>query len=425
MDGTWTRPIMAKHTRRQIPKLSFTEAQGIGYHASYRDPVTNTPRRKRFGMVTEAEARVVYSRWLAEHMGGLAAPPAKPSPTRKAEAAATTPPPSVVSTPTEGSLLAVADSLLRQEERRIRPEGAARSPGSITRQTYLDRKHCLRSFLQHLNDRQGQGAVAKMTLHDLTMIDVEAFNQASVDAGMSRSLVAKRMQMVKALINRAGRPEFGCQVLGWNWDAMDRQHGKASEGRTLPTLAQLQSLLRAADLRGQTLLWMAIGLGFGQRDLSAVRVGQIDERSYDLRRGKTGVERYGETPALVWSMIKAYLAKHHRQTGALMFTTRKGMPLVHGRSDSIVQWWGKLREQIGETPASLGGFYTLRHVGATEFGSRDGTSIGAMKRWLGHSASSSMADVYMRPVAPEQRELIEWVRDCLASSAPPALPPET
>ena len=63
----------------------------------------------------------------------------------------------------------------------------------------------------------------------------------------------------------------------------------------------------------------------------------------------------------------------------------------------------------------MGGFYSLRHLGATEYGSRAGCSIGEMKRWLGHSASSQVADVYMKPVSPEDRQLIEWVRKCLKS----------
>jgi hypothetical protein len=33
-----------------------------------------------------------------------------------------------------------------------------------------------------------------------------------------------------------------------------------------------------------------------------------------------------------------------------------------------------------------------------------------MKQWLGHSAGSQMADRHMKPVAPEHRRLIEWVR---------------
>lgn len=74
---------MGKHKRRRMPKLSFTETQNIGYYASFRDPITNTPRRKRFGMVSEEEAKVLYTQWLAAYVGGEKAtgssnPPAPP-----------------------------------------------------------------------------------------------------------------------------------------------------------------------------------------------------------------------------------------------------------------------------------------------------------------------------------------------------------
>ncbi|MCA9176051.1 MAG: site-specific integrase, partial [Planctomycetales bacterium] len=156
--------------------------------------------------------------------------------------------------------------------------------------------------------------------------------------------------------------------------------------------------------------WMGIGLGFGQSDISNVRVGQIDEKGYDLRRRKTGIERFGETPPGVWEAIEEYLADTPRPDGELLFVTKNGKPVVHTRSDGVLQWWQRLRESIGETKDTLGGFYTLRHLGATEYGSRSGCSIVAMKQWLGHSASSAMADRYMKPVPPEHRKLIEWVR---------------
>ncbi len=161
------------------------------------------------------------------------------------------------------------------------------------------------------------------------------------------------------------------------------------------------------------MIWMAIGCGFGQRDLASIRVGQVDKKSYDLRRGKTGIERYGETPPMVWNAIQEYLKRQH---GALMFITVKGMPVVHEHADSVHLWWSKLVKRLGEDCKGAGGFYTLRHLGATEFGSRTGCSIGAMKRWLGHSASSDMADVYMKPVSPENRPVIEWVRTALRTA---------
>ena len=226
-----------------------------------------------------------------------------------------------------------------------------------------------------------------------------------------------RIQAVKRLVDRSGRPEYGQQVLGWNWDSLDRTPGRAAEQRQLPTLKQLQALVDAADARGRAMIWLGIGLGFGQTDISTVRVGQIDKKGYDLRRGKTGIERFGETPPGVWKAIQEYLAETPRPQGELLFVTKNGKPVVHTRSDGVLQWWQRLRESIGETKDTLGGFYTLRHLGATEYGSRKGCSIVAMKQWLGHSASSAMADRYRKPVAPECRTLIKWVREALQSPA--------
>ena len=91
-----------------------------------------------------------------------------------------------------------------------------------------------------------------------------------------------------------------------------------------------------------------------------------------------------------------------------MFVTRDDLPLVHGRFNAVTQWWAKLRTKFGEKPKPLSGFYVLRHLGATDFGSRTGTSIAEMKRWLGHAAASEVADVYMRPLPPENKAVVEW-----------------
>jgi integrase len=247
------------------------------------------------------------------------------------------------------------------------------------------------------------------------MEDIEAYNRMLVAAGNSSSLVSKRLQFVHSIVKRAGRPEYGGQVLAWNWESRDVLHGKATNKRALPTLLQLKGVLRECQAREKAMVWLAIGCGFGQRDLAAVKVAQIDKDRYDLRRGKTGIERYGETPMMVWKSIRAYLKESPRKGGELLFVTVNGLPLVHGGTDSVNQWWKKLRLGLGTIGKSLGGFYVLRHLGATEFGSRPGCSIGEMKRWLGHSASSQVADVYMKPVSPEDRATIEWVRACLKS----------
>jgi integrase len=137
-------------------------------------------------------------------------------------------------------------------------------------------------------------------------------------------------------------------------------------------------------------------------------------RTTDHYSGALGMAKTRHrTPKLRFT---AYQREKRRPAGELLFITRNGLPLVQSSSNAVTQWWSKLRTRIGEAKATLPGFYTLRHLGATEFGSRPGTSIGDVKRWLGHSASSGVADLYMRPVRPEYRETVEWVRRRLCST---------
>jgi hypothetical protein len=84
------------------------------------------------------------------------------------------------------------------------------------------------------------------------------------------------------------------------------------------------------------MIWLGIGLGFGQTDISTVRVGQIDKKGYDLRRGKTGIERFGETPPGVWKAIQEYLAETPRPQGELLFVTKNGKPGGCTRSDGVL-----------------------------------------------------------------------------------------
>ncbi len=404
--------------KRRIPKLRYTENRGIGWHVSYRDPETGTPKKHRFGMVTKGEANRAYEAWLAAWLqdNHAAAAAVRPGHAAKVEARQKRAEREAVRAEVKaepGSLVHVASGLFKYDESRVRKPGEGRAAGTIAPRAMLNRKKEIKDFLTFINERHGRGAASRLHVCDLEMSDVEEYNQELVAKGFSAASVNGRIQAVKRLIDRSGRPEYGQQVLGWNWDSLDRTPGRAAEHRQLPTLKQLKALLAAADARGKAMIWLGIGLGLGQTDIANLRVGQIDKKGYDLRRGKTGIDRYGDTPPGVWSAIQAYLAETPRPEGQLMFVTKNGKPVVHTRSDGVQQWWQRLRESIGESKDTLGGFYTLRHLGATEFGSRKGCSIIAMKQWLGHSASSSMADRYMKPVPPEHRKLIEWVRETL------------
>jgi integrase len=423
--------MLPKRRKKRIPKLSFTKIRNIGWYLSYRDPATRIPRKHRFGMIAREAADIAYHEWVSDYLKGKSQPAVekKRAGRRRLDFAVMPDAVNLKTPPTQlgqgtgavisGSLLHIASGFLRHEEGRVRAYGEAKRQGSIHPENLVQRKQLLTEFLEFLNGKYGKGAVGRMTLADLLMEDVEEYNRAIVNAKYSDNIVVRRLQVIKNLIDRAGRPEYGGQTLKWNWESRDVLHGLPPKRRVLPTADQLRKILDANTARERAMIWMALGLGFGQHDLSVIRVGQIDEKSYDLRRGKTGMERYGETPTMVWTAITEYLKATKRPVGELMFVTRRGMPVVHGTADSVQLWWYKQRISLGETTESLSGFYTLRHLGATEFGSRSGCSISAMKRWLGHGASSQMADVYMKPVTPESRDVVEFVRTALLTGKVP------
>ncbi|HET6250149.1 MAG TPA: hypothetical protein VFE47_20835 [Tepidisphaeraceae bacterium] len=436
--------MQIKRRKKRVPKLSFMKNRNIGWYVSYRDPATHSPRKHRFGMIPREEADVAYHEWVADHLRGKAQATVKkktvgrrkmdfrvaPSmldvttaPVQAPVASSSTK--SLKAAVLSGSLLHIASGLMQHEEARVRGFGEARRQGTIHKTVLAARKQFITDFMEFLNSRYGPGAVGRMMLADLTMGDVEEYNRALVKAGYSENVVSRQLQAIKNIIERAGRPEYGGQMLKWNWDSRDVHHGVPAKQRLMPTVEHLRTILGRIGEREKAMVWIAIGLGFGQLDLSVVQIGQIDQTSYDLRRSKTGVERFGETPPMVWKSIQAYLAKTKRQDGDLLFVTRKGMPVVHGSADSVQLWWYKQRQLLGDSGKSLGGFYSLRHLGATEFGSRPGCSISEMKRWLGHGASSQMSDVYMKPVAPEIREVIEFVREALKTGELPKAKPKS
>lgn len=408
---------MSDRRKRRVPKLCFTANRGIGWHVTFRDPVTGHPKKHRFDLVDagdKAEAERRYAKWLSDHLygrptqrpGGRCSPPEINRGIAAGTVAATRP----------GCLLEVASGLLNYEQSRVRDDSSPRARGTIHPEVFRYRRHYVRKFLEFINEQYGQGAVGEIRVCDLIMKDIEDYNRQLANKGLSSAAITHAMQGVRQLIIRAGRPEHGQQTLSWNWESRDRYAGKPKQPRSLPTLDQLRRLLSATDLRGRTMIWTAIGLGFGPSDLAALRIGHIDSIGYDLRRGKTGVQRYGDTPPLVWAYIERYVQEIGGVRAHLVFRSESGLPLVSGRVNRVQGWWHHLRERIGESKHTISGFYVLRHVGATEFGSRIGCSISEMRGWLGHSASSAVADIYMRPVAPEHRELIEWIRERLVSS---------
>ncbi len=124
---------MGNHRKARIPKLKYTEVQGIGSHFSYRDPVTKTPRRYRFGISERArggEALAAYHRRLGERLNGETTKPRpaaktiNPKTIDRASSPAGTP---ITSVP--GSVVDIASGLISSLEARVRAPDERRCQG--------------------------------------------------------------------------------------------------------------------------------------------------------------------------------------------------------------------------------------------------------------------------------------------------------
>lgn len=220
--------------RQRIPKLCHSPKRG--YHVSYRDPETGKARRHTFGQISEGEALAQYHRWVADRLNGETTNGVSPAPDEHAQPPQRTPTNQVI----DGCIAIVASSLLRQEESRVWDGTGTKARGMISAGVHKDRKGHLSEFLAFLNEQHGQGAVGRMRLEDLALLDVEKYNRNLAQAGLSASSLNKRMQVINRIIDHAGCPEFGTQTLTWNWDSRQSYYGKPTNTRKLPTVEQLQ-----------------------------------------------------------------------------------------------------------------------------------------------------------------------------------------
>lgn len=106
-------PKQGPNRHKRIPKLAFTDTQGIGWHVSFQDE-NGVPRRHRFGIKArdgEPQAWLLYHAWILEHLGGenINALPTKLRPNPK---------PKRDERVLSGSILEIASGFLDAEEAR-------------------------------------------------------------------------------------------------------------------------------------------------------------------------------------------------------------------------------------------------------------------------------------------------------------------
>jgi hypothetical protein len=160
------------------------------------------------------------------------------------------------------------------------------------------------------------------------------------------------------------------------------------------TVDELAKIYRNSSKLGRKYLLMGLFLGWSQEAISSfltrtfVQVG--GEYFVDRSRGKTGVEGFWWVCPELAEALKESMAKTPPNSDGLAFLTEDGLPLVHGKTDTIRLTWERCLNMAPEGVRNLP-FGRVKKCGAQIIKNLGGQEMAQL--FLAH-ASATVADVH-------------------------------
>jgi integrase len=279
-------------------------------------------------------------------------------------------------------------------------------------------RHDYRALL----DNQVLPAFAAARLADIDALAVREWLASLVGGGLSAKRARKAHQVLAQVLDAA--------VDG------GRLARNVAAGVKLPKVqrremgfldaVQVEALADAIDPRYPTLVRFAAYTGLRPCELVALRVGRLDllrgtvrvaeaapEVAGRLEWGgvKTHEARTVRLPRSLAAEVAAYLADRPHGPEDLVFTAPLGGPL---RQSKFVPGYFKPAVRAAGLPATLR-FYDLRHTAASLL-IREGASVKAVQRQLGHATASITLDTYGHLFPDELDQLAERLEDVRAGA---------
>ena len=189
---------------------------------------------------------------------------------------------------------------------------------------------------------------------------------------------------------------------------------------------QVEQLADAIDPRYPTLVRVAAYTGLRPCELVALRVGRLDLLRGTVRVAEAAPEVAGRLewggvntheartlrlPRSLAAEVGAYLADRPHSPEDLVFTAPLGGPL---RQSKFVPGYFKPAVRAAGLPATLR-FYDLRHTAASLL-IREGASVKAVQKQLGHATASITLDTYGHLFPDELDQLAERLEDVRAQA---------
>jgi integrase len=268
-----------------------------------------------------------------------------------------------------------------------------------------------------LLDNQVLPAFAGARLADLDALAVREWLAGLVGGGLSAKRARKAHQVLAQVLDAAvdGGKLARNVATGVKLPKVQRREMHFLDA------AQVEQLADAIDRRYPTLVRFAAYTGLRPCELVALRVGRLDllrgtvrvaeaapEVAGRLEWGgvKTHEARTVRLPRFICDELGAYLAGRPHGRDDLVFTAPLGEPL---RESKFVPGYFKPAARAAGLPATLR-FYDLRHTAASLM-IREGASVKAVQKQLGHATASITLDTYGHLFPDELDQLAQRLED--------------
>lgn len=237
---------------------------------------------------------------------------------------------------------------------------------------YVEQTRCL---LQNFNDHVGPRGVFR----HLGEFDIDAFRTQTLSLPVSTytqrpitiSTARGRLKAVRALFRWAWKMRL-IENLPRNIDDVARiPNGNRTEVK-IYTVAELGTLWESAPSRTRCYMALALNCGYGQTDISDLRMGEVnwDEGYIERDRSKTRVRAKHK----LWDVTLRLLKENCRREAnddERAFQNENGLPLVRTeivggslkKSDAVSNAFFRVRQKAGINEGRS--FYSLRKTGAT------------------------------------------------------------
>jgi integrase len=182
-------------------------------------------------------------------------------------------------------------------------------------------------------------------------------------------------------------------------------------------VSEIQDLLKVASPRERLYILLGLNLGYGPRDISALRHDEIDWASGLVTRQRTKTKRFQNSPTIsyqLWPEVLQLLKEFRSNHETLALTTIHGAPLVQDkhrvdgsliRSDAIHSAWVRLCRKV-EKPIQL---KQLRKTSASLLANHP-THSRWVDHFLGHVPKSMAAKHYVKLDETPFHEALRWLR---------------